>query len=116
METNTNLGTSKSAKQNDNKVKVVVRVRPLIEEELLSKSEARIVTVKTNQDEMHVVLSKTGISDREFVFDYVASYKRTTQESFYQSVGEPLVSDLFSGYNSTIVAYGQVLSKNSINF
>ena len=92
----------------ESKVKVIVRVRPLIKEELDSRLEAKTIAVKAHSDRRRITISKSGLHDREFTFDHIAANDYTTQESFYEAAGDPLVTDLFTGYNSTIIAYGQV--------
>ncbi len=92
----------------ENKVRVIVRVRPLIREELESNPEAKKLAAKVYSDQHRIALCRPGVAEREFAFDRVASHDSTTQESFYQASGEPLVNDLFAGYNATIIAYGQV--------
>ena len=91
-----------------NRVRVIVRVRPLIKEELDSNPAAKVVVATVHPDNKHITLAKENANDREFVFDHVFPNDTSTQESFYSMAGSPLVEDLFNGYNSTIIAYGQV--------
>lgn len=100
---------SKEGLEEDNcKVRVVIRIRPLIEEEFSENKLAAKIVVKPHADSKRLILASVGAYDREFEFDYVAHYKNTTQESFYTLVGEPRIDDIFKGINSTIIAYGQV--------
>ncbi len=105
------IPSSKSSSASGGRVKVVVRVRPIIREELELQSNAKTVVARPSEDRKRITLSRPGVPDREFCFDLVASSEATTQESFYLTVGRPLVRDLFAGYNTTVIAYGQVDSQ-----
>ena len=91
-----------------NRARILVRVRPLISEELESHANSNIIVTEV-RDNKSIILSKEGVNDREFTFDYVFAADKATQEHFYAITGLPLIKDLFSGYNATIIAYGQVL-------
>ena len=43
---------------------------------------------------------------REFYYDYVFN-PNTTQDSVYDRIARPVVTDVLKGYNGTIFAYGQ---------
>ena len=99
----------KSLEGKDNKIRVIVRVRPLIEEELTENKQATKIVIKPHVDCKHITLTSDAVYDREFEFNYVAHYKNVNQESFFNLVGQPRIDDIFKGINSTIIAYGQVL-------
>ena len=92
-----------------NRARVLVRVRPLIVEELESRPDSNII-VSTVRDDKIITLSREGFNDREFTFDFVFPHNKSNQEQFYSIAGSPLIQDLFAGYNATIIAYGQVYS------
>ncbi len=94
--------------RNGSRVRVIVRVRPLIDEELKESAAARSIIVKVSPDNKHLTLGNGAGFDREFEFDHVAHYGNCTQKSLYEAVGQPLVNDSFQGINGTIIAYGQV--------
>ncbi len=100
--------------EKEGKVRVVVRVRPLIDEELQEYKQASTIVVQPHADGRRLTLVSDTSFNREFEFDCVAHYLHNTQESFYQLVGEPLISSIFSGVNATIIAYGQVLQRRYI--
>jgi len=102
-------------KSAENHVKVVIRVRPLIKEELTSRPDAKIIAAHVHPDKKRITLSKEGIPDHEFSFNHTFSHDKASQEYFYSTIGTPLIEDLFNGYNSTIIAYGQVSLSLKIN-
>lgn len=97
----------KLAPRVSSRARVVVRVRPLIPEELQSGSNSATVAAHV-RDCRSVTLSREAANDREFTFDHVFAPDVVTQEQFYDVTGSPLIKDLFEGYNATIIAYGQV--------
>jgi kinesin family protein 15 len=93
-----NISKKPMQKESNTSVKVVVRVRPLNEEEQ-KQGSALVVDhfgkyVKTQED------------DKVYTFDYVANDK-VTQIEIFQQVGLPIVESCMSGYNGTIFCYGQ---------
>ena len=84
-------------------VRVAVRVRPLIQKELVEGCD----------ECLHVISSRNEIEfgrNRRFTFDRVLP-PACTQEEVYDICGvDSLVDGCFSGYNSTIFAYGQTSS------
>ena len=48
--------------------------------------------------------------DKNFTFDYVLP-PRTTQDEVYEGCVKNLVNSIFEGYNATVFAYGQTVSK-----
>ncbi len=90
------------------RVKVIIRVRPLIKEELDSRPDAKVVIARVHPEGKHITLMRENMNDREFAFDQVFPHDKSSQENFYSNIGSPLVEELFNGYNATIIAYGQV--------
>ncbi|XP_026671075.1 centromere-associated protein E-like isoform X1 [Ceratina calcarata] len=108
-------------------IKVAVRIRPisarfsLRRESNLTGSE---VVVRTNSNEisltnLKVSSSKAGDSrerTRKYGFDYCFDSSKPQAENFadqakiYQTLGEPVLDAVFSGYNACLVAYGQSAS------
>ncbi|CAF3564845.1 unnamed protein product [Adineta steineri] len=81
------------------RVKVAVRVRPFLQREKAHEQKSCIsIHPQTNQ----IVLGEK----RTFKYDFVFGPK-TQQEDLYQTCIEPMLSNVFDGYNVTIFAYGQ---------
>eukprot|EP00002_Diphylleia_rotans_P026112 TRINITY_DN5195_c0_g1_i5.p1 TRINITY_DN5195_c0_g1~~TRINITY_DN5195_c0_g1_i5.p1 ORF type:complete len:1401 (-),score=294.27 TRINITY_DN5195_c0_g1_i5:106-4308(-) len=85
--------------QGADRVRVAVRVRPLVQHERMKNARECVSYVPQNNQ---LILGK----DRAFTFDHVFS-PTTEQESVYYKIGRPLVDGCFEGYNATILAYGQ---------
>ncbi|XP_045202855.1 chromosome-associated kinesin KIF4-like [Mercenaria mercenaria] len=80
-------------------LKVVVRVRPLIQKE---NDEGCQTCLNFIPYEPQIVLGK----DRSFTYDFV--FRPTDpQVTVYEDAVKPLVQHIFKGYNSTVLAYGQ---------
>lgn len=79
-------------------VEVALRIRPLVESEI-SKGCKSILEVF---EEYNQVKLKSSSFSYNHVFDC-----DTTQEDFYTHCINPIVPNLFKGYNVTILAYGQ---------
>uniref|UniRef100_A0A6A7FVA2 Kinesin-like protein n=2 Tax=Hirondellea gigas TaxID=1518452 RepID=A0A6A7FVA2_9CRUS len=97
----------------DDKVRVVVRVRPLSEKEL---RDGHASTVKVNQTMCSVEVtnpnnasSLSNSSDeppKTFTFDSVFGID-SKQVDVYNLAARPIVENVLEGYNGTIFAYGQ---------
>ncbi|XP_001606485.2 chromosome-associated kinesin KIF4A [Nasonia vitripennis] len=85
---------------NNDLVKVAVRIRPLIQSEI----------DKGCQTCLNVDLANSQIqvqpTDKAFTFNYVFS-PEISQETFYNTAIKDMISNIFEGYNVTILAYGQ---------
>ncbi|KAF3793984.1 Kinesin-like protein, partial [Nymphaea thermarum] len=81
-------------------VSVAVNIRPLIPSEHLQGC-TDCITVVPGEPQVQ-------IGNHAFTFDYVFGIKGTPADSIYDHCAAPLVDALFSGYNATILAYGQV--------
>lgn len=80
---------------NDTGVKVIIRMRPMKEDE---NEVTQIVQVLSPNTVMVV--------DQHFTFDAVANVD-STQKDIFEMVGLPLVENCMEGFNSSIFAYGQ---------
>ncbi|XP_063706731.1 chromosome-associated kinesin KIF4 [Culicoides brevitarsis] len=80
-------------------VMVAVRIRPLVHSEII-KGCVEVVTKTDGEPQVNV-------RDKEaFTFNHVFSQK-DSQEQVYSDAVEPMIENLFKGYNITILAYGQ---------
>ncbi|XP_048858899.1 kinesin-like protein KIF27 isoform X2 [Brienomyrus brachyistius] len=81
------------------KVKVAVRIRPLLPKEILHNHQ---VCVRVLPNTPQVILG----NDRTFTFDFTFGPKSQQDQVYYTCV-KPLVASLMDGYNVTVFAYGQ---------
>ncbi|CAF2265923.1 unnamed protein product [Rotaria magnacalcarata] len=87
------------ANESEFRVKVAVRVRPFLQREKNHEQKSCIaIHPQTNQ----IVLGER----RTFKYDFVFGPK-TLQEELYRTSVEPMLNNVFDGYNVTIFAYGQ---------
>ncbi|CAF0800873.1 unnamed protein product [Rotaria sp. Silwood1] len=87
------------ASESEFRVKVAVRVRPFLQREKTHEQKSCIaIHPQTNQ----IVLGDR----RTFKYDFVFGPK-TLQEELYRTSVEPMLNNVFDGYNVTIFAYGQ---------
>ncbi|KAF5395573.1 p-loop containing nucleoside triphosphate hydrolase protein [Paragonimus heterotremus] len=87
-------------------VHVAVRVRPQSAKEKLAMSQI-CTTVAPNAPQ--IILGK----DSCFTFDCVFNIN-SNQEQIFQTLAKPLIDGCMSGYNATILAYGQVGARISL--
>lgn len=80
-------------------VQVFCRIRPTNKKEL----ETGYTCVKYGQQNIEV---KTEEGENKFNFDAIFGMD-STQEFVFQNIAGPLITDVLSGYNATILAYGQ---------
>ncbi|XP_072394282.1 chromosome-associated kinesin KIF4 [Diabrotica undecimpunctata] len=83
-------------------VRVAVRVRPLVPTEL-SRGCKEILDVIRENDQ---ILIKNIDKDKAYTFNYVLG-THSAQGELYERCVQPLMGNLFKGYNVTILAYGQ---------
>jgi kinesin family protein 15 len=88
----------------DDTVKVIVRVRPMNEREVAACGAKPCVAVRDGRTIVLEDASKAG--------EYVAQYdsampSETTQEDMFAAVGQAVVEHCMSGFNSSIFAYGR---------
>ncbi len=91
-------------------VLVIPRFRPLNKRELSEVNGADVV-VEFESDNKGLVIHDEDKKHR-FTFDWVFPPTCTQAEVFHQ-VAEPLLVDVFNGFNTTIFAYGQTGSGKS---
>ncbi|XP_036382198.1 kinesin-like protein KIF27 [Megalops cyprinoides] len=84
----------------ETKVKVAVRIRPLLQKEILHQHDVCVRLVPGHPRQ--VLLG----NDRAFTFDF-AFGPTAQQDEVYSSCIKPLVTSLLEGYNVTVFAYGQ---------
>ena len=86
------------------KVKVYVRVRPLLPRELAVASHQRYC-ISTAQSVRKDGTIRT-IDGKEFTFDTILP-ERADQQEVYRITVESLFDGLFKGFNATVFAFGQ---------
>eukprot|EP00753_Platysulcus_tardus_P000844 PLAT10746.2.p1 GENE.PLAT10746.2~~PLAT10746.2.p1 ORF type:complete len:779 (+),score=278.38 PLAT10746.2:1118-3454(+) len=85
------------------RVKVFVRTRPVAE-------EATSLTINAREKTLSVISRRdtVGTAKREvWDFQFDAVMRNATQEAVFQSCAAELVEDVVSGFNATLMAYGQ---------
>jgi kinesin family protein 4/21/27 len=95
-------------------VKVAVRVRPMAAKELLSNSSDCVeiipgtsqIIVGGGPSNNVGTESIYTFTQKSFTFDYLFD-DNSTQNGLYDSCVSPLVDKFLSGFNATILAYGQ---------
>ena len=98
------MEVSKQRESGEDNLKVICRVRPLIniELELIENKELEI----KYPDEYTVAVPKMQGDYESFNFDYVFP-SSAGQEEIFKFIGEPIIEDILKGYNGTVFAYGQ---------
>lgn len=97
---------SKSDKDKGVNVQVLLRCRPLSEEEIKLRTP---VVISCNEHRREVAAIQNIANkqiDRTFVFDKVFGPNSKQKDLFDQSIS-PIVNEVLEGYNCTIFAYGQ---------
>lgn len=85
----------------DQRVKVGVRVRPLLNSELDAAAESVIKAEKGKR-----IVATVPAKKNAFDFDW-AFGQTTSHREVYDSMCKPLIKALFEGFNATVFAYGQ---------
>ncbi|KAG5900429.1 hypothetical protein JTB14_029315 [Gonioctena quinquepunctata] len=83
-------------------VNVAVRVRPLVPHEIDRGCKDILDVIEENDQ----ILVKGTERDKAFSFNYVLS-GQSQQIELYRRCVQPMIENLFKGYNVTILAYGQ---------
>ncbi|CAD5221400.1 unnamed protein product [Bursaphelenchus xylophilus] len=96
------VGTPNMGDGSDN-VRVVVRCRPLSEQEVRGGHQA---TVKVDKIAKTISVESQNDFTKTFTFDQVFDWN-SDQITIYNSVARPIVENVLKGYNGTIFAYGQ---------
>ncbi|XP_074035147.1 kinesin-like protein 3A isoform X2 [Leptinotarsa decemlineata] len=86
----------------DVSVRVAVRVRPLVFSEIERGCKEILEVVEENDQ----IVVKSIDKDKAFTYNYVLS-GQSEQIELYKRCVQPLIENLFKGYNVTILAYGQ---------
>ncbi|CAD8189657.1 unnamed protein product [Paramecium pentaurelia] len=86
------------------KVKVAVRLRPLLDEELLNKDKS--ICVDSIDPSKKSIIIKKDFEKRQFNFDTVFDPK-VTQSQIYNEIARNIVTSVIKGFNGTIFCYGQ---------
>ncbi|KAK8961778.1 putative 125 kDa kinesin-related protein [Platanthera guangdongensis] len=102
----TGHSSSKQEKDKGVNVQVILRCRPLSEEEMRLRTPE---VISCNEHRREVVAMQNIANkqiDRTFVFDKVFGPASQQKDLFNQSIS-PIVNEVLEGYNCTIFAYGQ---------
>ncbi|PBC33876.1 StAR-related lipid transfer protein [Apis cerana cerana] len=103
-------------------IKVAVRVRPISSRESNLTGSEVVVHTESNEislTNLKVSSSKAGDSReriRKYGFDYCFDSSNPVAQNFadqttiYQTLGRTVLDNVFTGYNSCLVAYGQSAS------
>ena len=104
--------TAKSAdnapmEERESRLKVVVRIRPPIREDVENVKAEQDLTVCTQVEGSNKIhINRPLYEDKEFKYDCVLPAD-CDQETMYRAVAEDKVEDVLNGFNATILAYGQ---------
>ncbi|KAL2599261.1 hypothetical protein GLYMA_10G045500v4 [Glycine max] len=99
-------GSNRQDKDKETNVQVLLRCRPLSDDELRS-NVPRVVTCYENKREVSVMQTLANKQvDRVFTFDKVFGPK-SQQRSIYEQAIAPIVNEVLDGFNCTVFAYGQ---------
>ncbi|CAI0410955.1 unnamed protein product [Linum tenue] len=93
-------------KDNDSgRVRLAVRVRPRSADEVLSDADFADC-VELQPELKRLILRKNNWSAESYKFDDVFT-ETASQRRVYEAVAKPVVESVLSGYNGTVMAYGQ---------
>ncbi|KAI5960315.1 uncharacterized protein KGF55_004607 [Candida pseudojiufengensis] len=97
-----------------NNIKVLVRVRPLLSREIQDEIPQSLVSMPSNE-QTYLQNPKTNESKSFYFDDCIWSFNRkdphyTDNLQFYKQTGPDLLTHLFEGYNVCLLAYGQTSS------
>uniref|UniRef100_A0A0D9VSL0 Kinesin motor domain-containing protein n=1 Tax=Leersia perrieri TaxID=77586 RepID=A0A0D9VSL0_9ORYZ len=98
-------GGGGSEKDSEVNVQVVLRCRPLSEEEQKGNVQSAI-SCNDLKREVTVLHSIFKQADKTFIFDKVFGPK-AQQRAIYDNAVAPIVNDVLEGYNCTVFAFGQ---------
>ena len=87
-------------------IEVRVRCRPINDNEK-SRGATRVVKISGERILLHNPYPSTGVKEYNFAFNGCYFWDSTTDQ-VYKDIGDVLVQRTLEGYNSTIIAYGQV--------
>ena len=121
---NNNKLSSLSEKENNENMKVMIRIRPPLQREIEFGIPFRSISEVSSDNKMITIYEYLGSSNNElfrqhefitnpslflqhrFTFDYIFD-QDSTQLELYLNTAKPSIKSLLEGYNSTIIAYGQ---------
>jgi kinesin family protein 3/17 len=84
-------------------IRVIIRCRPLSEQEM---KDGREVVVKMVKETGEVLIQKPGDEiPKVFTFDSVYDWN-SEQEGIFNETAYPIIDYVLQGYNGTIFAYG----------
>ncbi len=87
----------------DNRVKVGVRIRPMVPYEIDAGATVAAMSDKNNRS---VIFSHPTARKSNAEFDWVFP-QNATQVQVYDALCKPLIDKIFEGFNATVFAYGQ---------
>eukprot|EP00428_Durinskia_dybowskii_P064440 CAMPEP_0170383522 /NCGR_PEP_ID=MMETSP0117_2-20130122/15518_1 /TAXON_ID=400756 /ORGANISM="Durinskia baltica, Strain CSIRO CS-38" /LENGTH=775 /DNA_ID=CAMNT_0010639227 /DNA_START=54 /DNA_END=2381 /DNA_ORIENTATION=+ len=96
----------------DLNVKVAVRCRPMSSKEI-GKGCKNIISI-ANQSIVHIEAVDSQHENKYFTFDHCYG-EDSLQETVYNDLGKPIVTQALDGFNGTIFAYGQTGSGKSFS-
>ncbi|PKU79798.1 kinesin-like protein KIN-UC isoform X2 [Dendrobium catenatum] len=99
------LGRFLQKPEDAGRVRVAVRVRPRNDEDLYYDSEL-IDCLELQPELRRLKLRKNNWSSESYIFDDVFT-ESASQKRVYEAVAKPVVETVLSGYNGTVMAYGQ---------
>lgn len=97
-----NIKMDKSSASN---IKVFCRFRPFNAQELANNAEK----IHRIHNKKQLIIKDSNRQEISFMFDHVFE-TTTTQEEVYRTLGQPVLENILSGFNGTIMAYGQTSS------
>ncbi|XP_065069863.1 kinesin-II 85 kDa subunit-like [Rhopilema esculentum] len=92
--------------ENEQPVQVVVRCRPITDNEK-SRGATRVVKISGDRILLHNPYPTSGVKEHNFAFGHCYFWDTKTDQ-VYKELGETLLRRTLEGYNSTVLAYGQV--------
>lgn len=105
-----NSKMSKDAEAYRERVQVVVRCRPLLSTEIADGRKSCVIVDTVNSSiQVRNPKMQADMAPKTFTFDR-AYDSSSTQRQIYQDVGHPIVHSVMSGYNGTVLVYGQTAS------
>ncbi|GAB6021914.1 Kinesin protein 1B [Chamberlinius hualienensis] len=116
------LNDENNISEENARLKVAIRIRPLVSNELADPKSKVALSVEDNTICVdHHGESRSSIQLHKFTFDYcfwsldVKHPQYADQFSVYQTVAKPLLQSAFEGYNTCLFAYGQTGSGKSFS-
>lgn len=95
----------KDRNQEKETVKVVIRCRPLSNNEMAAGHEV-VVKMNCKSGEIMVYKPQSDEAPKQFTFDMTFDWT-LSQELIYTSCASNIIENVLEGYNGTIFAYGQ---------